>query len=65
MNTEIIKFENSLVKIINESILPIEVKRLVIKDVLSQIEAVRTQAIKQETDLDKKKQEVKPDDESV
>ena len=65
MNTEIIKFENSLVKMINESILPIEVKRLVIKDVLSQIEAVRTQAIKQETELDKKKQEVKPDDESV
>ena len=65
MNTEIIKFENSLVKMINESILPIEVKRLVIKDVLSQIEAVRSQAIKQETELDKKKQEVKPDDESV
>ena len=65
MNTEIIKFENSLVKMINESILPIEVKRLVIKDVLSQIEAVRSQAIKQETELDNKKQEVKPDDESV
>ena len=65
MNTEIIKFENSLVKMINESILPIEVKRLIIKDVLSQIEAVRPQAIKQETELDKKKQEVKPDDESV
>lgn len=48
INTEIVQFQQSLVAIINLSQLPIEVKRLVVSEILTNIADTRNQVIQQE-----------------
>lgn len=59
INTEIVQFQQSLVAIINISQLPIEVKRLVVSEILTNIADTRNQVIQQEKQQmqDKNKEE--------
>lgn len=45
MNLEIRKFSANIIAYINENTLPIEVKRLCIKDILNQLEASASEQI--------------------
>ena len=56
MNYEIRKFQEDLVALINGAQLPIEVKRLVLENIMQSVNNVSEQVIKQE-----KEQEVKAD----
>lgn len=53
MNLEIRRFEQNLIRMINESELPIEAKRLVMKDVLHQVESVADDQVKKEHEAQK------------
>lgn len=48
MNAEIVKLQADIVAIINQSKLPVEVKRLVVREVLDKLTAARDEAVKQE-----------------
>lgn len=48
MNEEIITLENSIISVLNSSDLPLEVKRLILKDMLNQIDAARIKLLEQE-----------------
>ena len=48
INTEITQFQQSIVPLINVSPLPIEVKRLVVSEILTNIADTRNQVIQQE-----------------
>lgn len=48
MNLEIRGFEQKIIHTINESALPIEAKRLVLRDVLQQVESVADEQITKE-----------------
>lgn len=48
MNEKIITLENSIISVLNSSDLPLEVKRLILKDMLNQIDAARIKLLEQE-----------------
>lgn len=50
MNLEIREFEQTIIKYINETVLPIEVKRLVIRDIFNQIEEEANKVLQIEID---------------
>ena len=51
MNTEIISLENQLVNVLNDSNLPIEVKRLVLAEIMGKVTEARAEAIRAEQQL--------------
>ena len=51
MNQQIREFEKGLIDYINQSEIPIEVKRLIIKDVFYQVERTANDVINQEIQL--------------
>ena len=56
MNTEIIKLENTLVSILNGSLLPLEVKRLIVADLYEKVKTATIEAVRKE-ELEKRMQE--------
>ena len=67
MNLEIRKFREKIVNDINESELPIEVKRLVLKEVMSVVNETADNEIAKEQEMltQKANEEVKADEQSV
>lgn len=64
MNLAIREFEQTIINFINQSPIPIETKRLVIKDIFYQIEKASDEVIKQEIQI-KKEQENKDKEEAT
>ena len=64
MNTEIMKLQADVVAVLNKSNLPLEVKRLVLNEVLDKVTVARDEAIRMEQQALKEK-EVKQNDESA
>lgn len=54
MNLGIRQFQNELINMINDNPLPIEVKRLVVKDILSQIKTEADKLVTAELEAEKK-----------
>lgn len=67
MNTEIIALENKLVNVLNDSNLPIEVKRLVLAEIMVKVTEARAEAIRAEQQSKEQPngKEDKPSDESI
>ena len=67
MNLEIRKFRQKIVNDINEAELPIEVKRLVLKEVMSVVNETADNEIAKEQEIltQKANEEVKTDEQSV
>ena len=65
MNLEIRKFRQKIVNDINEAELPIEVKRLVLKEVMSVVNETADNQIAKEQEMLKADEEVKTDEQSV
>ena len=65
MNLEIRKFRQKIVNDINEAELPIEVKRLVLKEVMSVVNETADNQIAKEQEMLKADEEVKIDEQSV
>lgn len=57
MNLQIREFEQNIINFINQSPLPIEVKRLVMKDIFYQVDKMADEAINQEIQRIKMEQE--------
>lgn len=64
MNTEIVQLQTDVVAVLNKSGMPLEVKRLVLKEVLEKVTVARDEAIRMEQQALKEK-EVKQNDESA
>ena len=64
MNSEIILLEEGIVKLLNESKLPIEVKRLVLVELLGKVTEARNTAIQAERSMESKGKEVKLNEQS-
>lgn len=61
LNLETRKFRETLIKVTNESPLPIEIKRLVFLEVMGQVEKASEDAIRQKLEEMKKETEVNED----
>ena len=64
MNSEIILLEERIVKLLNESKLPIEVKRLVLVELLGKVTEARNTVIQTERSMESKGKEVKLNEQS-
>ena len=65
MNLEIRMFREKIINTINETELPIEVKRLVLKEVMSVVNETADNQIAKEQEMLKTNEEVKADEQSV
>ena len=57
MDLEIVRLSEKIISVLNESQIPIEVKRYVLKDIYLMVEAKAREIIMQEEAREKKKQE--------
>lgn len=58
-NLEIREFSQAIINFVNQSLLPVEVKRLALSDILSQIEDVAENAVKTELEERVRKEKLK------